>query len=230
MARNARQSRPQLICVLADNSGSMAGRKAEAATAGIREMLLRCQTTGPRGPDRSYYRLVLIRFGTTAEIDRRCNMTPVRQIDADSIELRGDGGGTNIAEGLELAYSGLRKYMEDVVEPHKERSEHPLPLVLLFSDGQNGYGQPEPIARKIKELNIDGEPVIIACAGVSTDNSDRPDEALLRSIASPECYVHIENVRALSAFLAEVGSSGVSSVREVAQIIRRLPAPRGRED
>ena len=35
-------------------------------------------------------------------------------------------------------------------------------------------------AEKIKGLNIDGESVTIACAGVSTEDSDRPDERLLR--------------------------------------------------
>jgi hypothetical protein len=34
MPRIARQTRPQLVCVLADNSGSMAGEKAQAATRG----------------------------------------------------------------------------------------------------------------------------------------------------------------------------------------------------
>lgn len=35
VVRSARQSRPQLVCVLADNSGSMRGAKAQAATGGI---------------------------------------------------------------------------------------------------------------------------------------------------------------------------------------------------
>jgi uncharacterized protein YegL len=230
MPRKARQSRPQLVCVLADNSGSMIGPKAKAATAGIREMLLRCQTTGPREPDRSYFGFVLIRFGNTAEIDPRCNFTPVRKIDADTIEILGDGGGTNITEALELTYSGTERYLREVVQPHPERADYPLPLVLLFSDGHNGYGKPEPVAQKIKQLSIDGEPVVIACAGVSTDESCKPDEALLRSIASPECYVHIDNARVLSAFLAEVGSSGASSPQEVARVMQRLTYVRGLED
>ena len=227
MQRKAKQNRPQVVCVLADNSGSMSGPKARAATDGIREMLLRCQTTGPSGADRSYFRVVLIRFGSTAEVDSRCNMTPVREIDADTIEVRGDGGGTNITAALELAYGGLERYMREVVEPHEERAQHPLPLVLLFSDGHNGYGNPEPVADQIKRLNVDGAPITIACAGVSTDDSDTPDEELLRRIASQECYVHIDNVRMLSSFLAEVGSSGASSPQEVAQVIHRLPDMRG---
>jgi uncharacterized protein YegL len=230
MGRNARQSRQQAVCVLADNSGSMAGPKAQAATDGIREMLLDCQSRGPRGPKRSYFKLVLIRFGSNAEVDSGCNMTPVREIDPDSIEIRGDGGGTNITAALELAYGGLERYIRHVVEPHSERAEHPVPLVLLFSDGHNGYGKPEPIAEQIKRLNIDGDPITIACAGVSTDDSDHPDEELLRRIASPECYVHVDSVQLLRAFIAEVGSSAVSTTGEVARIIHRLQDMRGIKD
>ena len=154
-------------------------------------------------------------------------MTPVREIDADTIEVRGDGGGTNITAALELAYGGLERYMREVVEPHEERAQHPLPLVLLFSDGHNGYGNPEPVADQIKRLNVAATRITIACAGVSTDDSDTPDEELLRKIASQECYAHIDNVRMLSNFLAEVGSSGASSPQEVAQVIHRLQDMRG---
>lgn len=226
MARKARQSRPQLVCVIADNSGSMTGAKAQAATAGIREMLLRCQTTGPRGPDRSYFRLVLIRFGTTAAVDERCNMTPVRQIDADSISVVGDGGGTNVTEALQLAFDGLQRYMAEIIEPHPEKVEHPVPLVLLFSDGyHNGTGDPADVANKIKSLAIEGDAITIATAGVATDASEGPDEGLLRLIASPGCYFPINSVGALTQFLAEVGSSGASSPSEVAKLVERLRLP-----
>ena len=47
-------------------------------------------------------------------------------------------------------------------------AEHPLPLVLLFSDGEHNVGSgPELVAAEIKGLNLDGEPVVIAVAGVS---------------------------------------------------------------
>ena len=221
MKRTTRQSRPQLICVLADNSGSMAGPKAEAATRGIREMLLQCQTSGPRGPKKSYFKFVLIPFDDQAKIV--CNVIPVRQIDPKSIEIRGDGGMTNIRHALELAYEGLDRYFREVVDPHPERREHPVPLVLLFSDGHhNAGGDPEEVAQRIKSLNIDGDPVIIACAGVAIDGSDQPDERLLRAIASPECYVQVRNTRLLSAFLAELGSRGFSTAQEVAGGIRGL--------
>jgi len=98
-----------------------------------------------------------------------------------------------------------------------------VPLVLLFSDGHhNAGGRPEEVAQRIKALNIDGDPVIIACAGVATDESDQPDERLLQEIASPECYVRVRDTRLLSAFLAESGSCGYSTAQEVAGVIRGL--------
>lgn len=223
MKRKARQTRPQLVCVLADNSGSMYGPKAEAATAGIQEMLMHCQSTGPRGRDRSYFRFALIRFGSTAEVDRPSHMKPVREIDPDSISIDGTGGGTNMVQALEIACSGLTDYVHHDLTGHPERAEHPLPLVLLFSDGfNNAPGDPVDAANRIKALELDGQGITIACAGVATQADDQPDEQLLRRIASPDCYVHIQDVRMLSSFLAEVGSSGASSPAEVAAVIKRI--------
>ena len=112
MVRQARQSRPQLVVVLADNSGSMAGEKAQAATQGIREMLMECQSRGPDGPDRSYFKLLLIRFDHEAVIDPLCDMTPVRSIDPDRVSIDGRGGQTDITAALELALMRLKPYMQ----------------------------------------------------------------------------------------------------------------------
>ncbi len=223
MNRKARKTRPQLVCVLADDSGSMFGPKAEAATAGIQEMLMHCQSAGPRGRDRSFFRFILIRFGSVAEVDHLTYMKGVREIDPDSIRIEGTGGGTNMVQALEIACSGLTDYVLRDLAGHPERAEHPLPLVLLFSDGfNNASGDPVAAADRIKALNLDGAGVTIACAGVATQLDDQPDEQLLRRIASPDCYVHIQDVRMLSSFLAEVGSSGASSPAEVAAVIKRI--------
>ena len=221
MARQTRQSRPQLVCVLADNSGSMAQQKAQAATEGIREMIMECQSRGPGGPDRSYFRLLLIRFGDEAVIDPLCDMAPVRMIDPNLVQIDGRGGDTDITGALQLALIRLRLYMQGL-QNHPERAEHPLPLVLLFSDGQHNVGSgPQPMAAEIKRLNLDGDPVVVAVAGVSVGRS-RPDEKTLREIASPDCYVHITNAQALAAFISSVGSSGVSRARDVAEVIRHI--------
>jgi uncharacterized protein YegL len=221
MVRQARQSRPQLVCVLADNSGSMAQEKAKAATEGIREMIMECQSRGPGGPDRSYFKLLLIRFDDEAVIDPLCDLTPIRMIDPDQIAIDGRGGETDITGALELALIRLRLYMQGL-QQHPERTEHPLPLVLLFSDGEHNTGTgPQPVADEIKNLNLDGDPVVIAVAGVSVGNA-RPDERILQEIASPDCYVHISNTQSLAAFISSVGSSGVSRVRDVADVIKRI--------
>jgi uncharacterized protein YegL len=223
MARQARQSRPQLVCVVADNSGSMAGHKAEAATQGIREMIMECQSRGPEGPDRSYFQLLLIRFDDEAVIDPRCDMTPVRKIDPDQVAIDGTGGQTDITAALELVLMRLVPYMNRL-QQHPEREEHPLPLVLLFSDGEHNVGTgPGPAAAQIKALSLDGEPVVVAVAGVSV-GAEQPDERTLREIASRECYVHITRAQALSVFISSVGSSGVSRAKDVAALIKQIQA------
>jgi uncharacterized protein YegL len=221
MARQARQSRPQLVCILADNSGSMKGEKAQAATQGIREMLMECQSRGPEGPDRSYFKLLLLRFADEAIIDHLCDITPVRKIDPDKILIDGQGGQTDITAALELTLMRLQPYVA-ALQQHPERAEHPLPLVLLFSDGGHNLGSgPQPVAAEIKNLNLDGEPVVIAVAGVSVGLHEL-DEQTLRDIASPDCYVHITNAQALTAFISSVGSSGASSVVDIAQVIKQI--------
>ena len=221
MPRQAKQSRPQLVCVLADNSGSMAGEKAKAATNGIREMIMECQSRGPTGPDRSYFRLLLVRFDSNAAVDPQADLTPVRKIDPDQIEIRGDGGQTNITAALQPALDRLSPYMQSL-QDHPERAEHPVPLIIIFSDGEHNVGSgPQPVAEQIKQLKLDGDPVIIATAGVSVGGG-QPDEKTLRTIASPECYVHIANAQALSQFISSVGSSGVSSVKDVASVIKTV--------
>lgn len=222
MSRSARRSRPQLVCVVADNSSSMYGDKAGAATKGIREMLMRCQSKGPAGVDRSYFQFILIRFSETAEIDELCSFKPVRHIDPSSVSLAGDRGATDITAALEAAYSGLEPYVRRIDE-HPERNEYPVPLVLLFSDGQhNGDQPPEPVATRIKSLTVGGAPVLIATAAVATDPCDAPDIGLLQKIASsPACCVKVENTRQLSEFLAAVGSSVASSLCDLEQETRK---------
>jgi uncharacterized protein YegL len=199
----------------------MAGDKARAATQGIREMLMECQARGPAGPDRSYFQLLLIAFDNVAVIDPLADMAPVRRIDPDRITITGHGGGTNITGALQLALQRLRPYMDGLHE-HAERAEHPVPLVLLFSDGEHNDGPPpQPVAAQIKNLTLDGEPVVIATAGVAI-GGQRPDEKTLMDIASPGCYFSVTQAPELSRFISSVGSSGASRPRDIAQAIQRL--------
>jgi uncharacterized protein YegL len=220
MVRQARQSRPQMVTILADNSYSMQGEKARAATDGIRGMVTEAQTKGPHGLERSYFRLLLILFSGDAQVYPGCDMTPVRQIDPLTLEVLGNSGQTNITAALQLTLDRLKPYMQGL-QQHPEHSEHPLPLVLLYSDGGHNTGPgPQPVAAEIKNLKLDGEPVVIVCAGVAVGEG-HPDEATLKEIASPECYFPVTEADMLARFLSEVGSSGLSSAAEIAKKIKQ---------
>ncbi len=220
MLRRANETRPQLVCVIADDSASMMGPKASAATQGIREMLLRCQTMGPRGPNRSCFRFALLTFSTHAAVDPGCDAVPVREIDPNQILIEGSGGNTNLAEALELAHVGVSRYIQHMAT-HPGRDAFPLPVVLVFSDGMNNHGDPLGPAKKIRSLELDGCPVTIAAAGISCEDEDL-DERTLRAIASPECYLRVGDLRLLTRFLAEIGSSCAPGSRAIAEQMKRL--------
>ena len=202
----------------------MSGEKARAATQGIQEMVMECQSRGPAGPDRSYFKILLIQFSGSAAVDPNCDMTPARKIDPDLLKISGDGiDGTNITAAFQLALDRLRPYMASLQE-HPERTDHPLPLVILFSDGEHNVSRvppPSSVADQIKKLSLDGESIVITAAGVSMGN-DQPDEKTLRNVASPECYVHISNAQVLSKFISSVGSSGASRAKDVAAVIKTV--------
>ena len=238
MSRRARQSCPQLICILADHSNSMAGAKAELTTDAIRELILRFQCTGPRGRDRSYYRLVLITWAAEPEIYPGCNMIPIRQLNADDVVLRGDGGPSDMAKALEFAYAGLSRYVSEVLEPHSERSSHPLPAVILFSDGLNETSDPVPVAKQIRELSLDGVTVPLVAVGVSAEDSEPANEDLLRSLVCPEYYLPISESRRLfpgfgDDLLATPGPTErkftPASPNETADVVRRIMELRARD-
>ena len=230
--RSVKPNRQQLVVVIGDNSGSMSGLKAEAATEGIRQMIIECQSRS--GSEESLYRVLFISFGNSATIDKQCHRTPVLEIDTDQISLRGDGGGTNLREALELAHSEISEYVDEI-SGHPQQAKHPLPLVILFSDGRNGdnFGRPEAAAERLKELEYDSERILILTAGVAVKDSDNPDEDTLKAIAShykgTPFYVPIEKAGDLSMFLAAAGSSAASTAGEVYEVIKGFlegPNPR----
>ena len=188
MSRKPKQSRPQLVCILADNSDSMAGEKATLVTDSIRELVLWLQARGPRGRDRIYYRLTLIKWGASAELVRNCNMVPVRELNPEDVIVVGNGGKSDMATALELVHTELQRYFSEIVQPHSERDQFPLPVVVVFSDGWNQGRDPTTIARQIKLFNVDGITVPLVTVGVAAKNSEPANEELLRSLAHPYPY------------------------------------------
>ncbi|MCA9047249.1 MAG: VWA domain-containing protein [Planctomycetaceae bacterium] len=223
--RSAKPNRQQLVVVIADNSFSMRGEKASAAAQGVVNMILECQIAGG---EQSNFRVLLISFATEAVIHPECRRTPVLEIDTDRIGLYGDGGQTNMPAAFRLARAQISEYLGEIDE-HPQKSKHPLPLVIFFSDGHNNpkFGDPIPEANALKALTYDSLPILIVTAGVAVDEDDAPDEDLLKAIATTTdegypLYVPIQRADLLSLFLANTGSSAASTAGELHQVIRRL--------
>jgi len=221
--RVARSGQPQLIVVLADTSLSMAGPRIKAAVDGIREMILDCQTRGPRGPGKSYFKVLLIRFDETASVIPGYEMVPVRDIDPDALQLEAKGRATNFQAALNLAERHLRDYLA-LLADHPDIETFPVPLVLLFSDGDSNRGDPLAAAGSLKKLRMGSDPVVLLCAGI-TEGGSSVNEDLLRKTASlPECYQRISDLETLKEWLVKVGSSGKSSAADLAALIRGTTA------
>ena len=107
---------------------------------------------------------------------------------------------------------GLSRYVSEVVEPHSERSSHPLPAVILFSDGLNETSDPAPVAKQIRELSLDGVTVPLIAVGVSSEDSEPANEDLLRSLVCPEYYLPISELRQVIPWIRRrpVGESGAN--------------------
>lgn len=218
--RKARRRCPQLVCVLADTSRSMAaGNKIQSATEGIRGMIMHCQASGPYGPES--FQLLLITFNEVAAIHPLGTAKLVGDIDPDNIQLDGHGKRTNISAALALLLAQLQPYMAALQSrPKEERDECPLPLVILFTDGEHNCGDPpKPIADQIKNLALDDDPVIICAAAIGV--RDKQYEETLRGIATPECYFNISHLNQLKAFIASVGSSGSSRLHDVVKLCKK---------
>jgi hypothetical protein len=202
--------------------------KAQAALEGIKDFVARISGMGPDGKKGTYFVLLVITFNDQVQVQFGPDICGL--CETDNLVFGKAKWGTNIGLALSKAYEVLLQWMPRM-EEHGERDEFPLPRVILFSDGQNQCDSPDPLAEaeKIKALNIDDEPVVIATAGVSVGDTDWPDEELLKSIASSrECYFHIDSAKELKRFLAVVGSVTHSTVREMEREKSRFERRSGR--
>lgn len=187
---------PVTICLLADDSQSMAGEPAAEATEAIRDFVSLLQSScAGRG---SYFHLLLVKFGDFPTV--LANALPILDVDPRQIELAGTSGGTDIAGALELARSRLST---------SAASAGALPpLLLLYSDGRPTGPDPGLVSRQIKALSYpaDQHPLLVTCG------FGEADEALLQGLAtSPEHYKRLNRPAELRQFLSLVGSS-VSTV------------------
>ncbi|MCP5518849.1 MAG: VWA domain-containing protein [Verrucomicrobiales bacterium] len=184
------------ICLLADDSQSMAGQAAAEATEAIRDFVALLQSScAGRG---SCFRLLLIKFGDFPTV--LSDSLPILDLDPQRIEIAGTSGGTDIAGALELA--GRR------FSTSASAAGALPPLVLLYSDGRPTGADPLPVSQEIKAMAYPAgqHPLLVTCG------FGEADETLLRSLAtSSDHYRRLSHPSEIRQFLTIVGTS-VSTV------------------
>lgn len=112
------------LMVLADDSGSMAGAPAQAATKAIQTWLDELYAAVKAMP--GYFKVSVVAYGTSAAIVTEAQ--DVAAIDATGLVLEGKSGVTNMAAALALA--------RQILERTPTKAEDCPPFVFLFSDGR----------------------------------------------------------------------------------------------
>ena len=190
---------PMTVCIIADDSKSMAGDPACEVTQSIRDFLVMLQAACQGR--RSYFQVLLLKFGDFPHVIH--DFAPVLDIDPDEIELTGQSGGTDMGAALELACQKLSN--GGAALPGVP------PLVLFCSDGANSGADPLPWAERIKSLESEsGEgPFFVTCG------FGEVDKPLLQQIAtSPDHFKDLRSPFELRQFLAEIGSTVTSLATE----------------
>lgn len=194
---------PMHMVLIADDSGSMRGDPAQAATKAIHAWVneLYVATRG-RKP---YFRFSLISFGSTPTIV--AEGLDVRDVDVKTFVLDGTSGRTNLPAALATA--------REIVQRDGASAEHCPPVVFLFTDGkptdESGYETPVAASAALNEAKalkstqlVCGSPFIVALGfGEASD-------AFLQQVASmPTLYHRLPNAQALIALLPDIGTPTV---------------------
>jgi uncharacterized protein YegL len=184
------KARTHLVAIC-DDSGSMMGEPAQAATDGVRGWIqeLQAETRG-RKP---WFRFSMIPFGSSATA--LLEGVSINDVDPDGVLLQGSSGSTNMGEALSLATSVIARC-------GAAPDDWPA-YVFLFTDGRPDSAE-EAInaASRLKSLRLPGGSPRIICIGFGA-----ADEALLARLAtSPEHTVMGANAEVLKALLPRLGT------------------------
>ena len=117
MTRQARQSRPQLVCVVADNSGSMAGDKLRTMKEAVKSII------DQLNPDDI---LSIIAFETRTHVLVPSQPATDKTALKRQVDLIRDGGGTNLAAGLREGLNLVRQ----------KQAEGRVSRIVLLTDGE----------------------------------------------------------------------------------------------
>jgi uncharacterized protein YegL len=211
--------RPKWICkdvqqkaiLVRDRSGSMAGQKAQDASAASHDLI----TELAQPVNKDGFLVGVVDFATKSQIVH--DITKATDLNGKVSPLSVGSGlfgsSTNITAGLEDAQNLLDK----AEQVGGEGAQYLRPVVLIFTDGCHNTGPgPKDVADRLK---TQADLVTVAFG------SDA-DEALLRSLAStPQHFYRCANGRELRNFLAAVGATmtatmaaGTNATRALMQI------------
>lgn len=208
---------PMHIILVADDSGSMAGKPADLVNTAIRKWLNELLWMSKEGT-RDYFFFTLITFGTHAKVYGRMHgqadsddRIPLPEVAIDSLQpITGQSGGTNIGAALRKAIDVLRR--------HRPKPTDCYPFVYLYTDGK--ADDPEQALRAAEELRRMelpcGKPRLVVLG------FHEADRGFLEKLAgNAEYYFHCDNSATLAALLPDIGSiHATHSLREADTLLR----------
>lgn len=190
---------PWHLVLVLDDSISMAGQKIDTLNEAMRRLVdeLRLWSGGLK----PYFRVSLIKFGSSAEI--LSEVLNEREIDVVRItSMRGDSGTTNAAEALSRAH--------EILQRNPGEPEHFEPFVFFFSDGQpDDKGKALEAGRRIKALRLpSGEPRLVTIGIGDVDDQFMRDLATSRG--GEARYRKLQDVRDIEYFFPLIGTKAAT--------------------
>lgn len=199
---------PMHMVLIADDSGSMKGDPAAAATKAIHAWVneLYVATRGKK----PYFRFSLISFGSTPTVVAEA--LDVRDIDVKPFVLDGSSGRTNLVAALAAA--------RQIVSRDGATAEHCPPVVFLFTDGkptdENGHETPLATNAALAEAQaLKATPLVCGSPFIVALGFGEASDAFLSQVAStPGLYRRLKSAQELIALLPDIGTPTVGGEGE----------------
>jgi uncharacterized protein YegL len=190
---------PQVVTLIVDDSGSMAGQKAKDVTDAMENMVIAMQAQN-QGSGGFRFLLNIAKFGSStiplAEAARP------ETVSLKQLVFTGDSGGTEMSSALTWASQALQNALAECQKiATYSQGGSPNPLVVFFSDGENTGGDVGASADALKAIPFAGGSVDVVAVGVGMSQNAFP---IMERIASrPDLAVNIKESE-LGEFIADV--------------------------
>lgn len=196
---------PQVVTLVIDDSGSMAGDKARQATAAVSDLVITMQsnTIGSSG---SRFVLNVAKFGD--DVTPLATAMPALEVDLNKLQFSGGSGLTEMPKALRWAAQAIQQSLDRCRNlPNYNESQTPNPVCLFFSDGASTSREPADVAAQtIKSIPFQGGGVDVIAVGIGISQSEYP---VMEGIASRPGWAVIIDPDNIGEFLATVGATYV---------------------